>query len=203
MNRRRAFTLIELLVVMGIILVLISMLFLGLKYVSSNAKARDTQVDLQTMKTLLGNYDQATHFNGAVPTGGWYGTLAVTSPESLTSDALGSSNASLASTQSFMDLMVTVPENKNIIANLPTNRTKIFTAGHAPLLLDGWGDPILFVPGQNPNPAAPPSPWGLTGVTVNSTAGNTVHSPDGRPFFVSAGPDGDVSKGDDNIYSFQ
>ena len=85
------------------------------------------------------------------------------------------------------------------------------------MLLDGWGNPILLVP-----------PSGLM-VNIkdeaNSKSGNTVYnayvvrtsgtypySATGsglppltaadRPFFASAGADGDFSLGEDNVYSF-
>lgn len=72
----------------------------------------------------------------------------------------------------------------------------------APLLLDGWGNPIIFVPAS-----------GLKvllmngGTTYDSTNTNlklqTVTAPDHRPFWASAGPDGDFTRGDDNLYSFE
>jgi hypothetical protein len=42
-----------------------------------------------------------------------------------------------------------------------------------------------------------------TGNMVVSGNPIQIHSPDGRPFFASAGPDGDFSNGDDNLYSFE
>lgn len=72
----------------------------------------------------------------------------------------------------------------------------------APLILDAWGNPIIFVPGSGLNVLL------LNGGTAyDSTNTNllkkTVTSPDHRPFWASAGPDGDFSHGDDNIYSFE
>jgi hypothetical protein len=105
--------------------------------------------------------------------------------------------------------------------------------GPTPVILDAWGNPIIFVPatglidvfsgagstdssvaalplsnmppnvsrklppitspeGQNdPNYTTLPLPKQPVGARAN-----------GRPFFVSAGPDGNLSTGDDNIYSF-
>lgn len=72
-----------------------------------------------------------------------------------------------------------------------------------PVLLDGWGNPIIYVPAG--------------GINVYITNGSTptqitIKSRDGRPFFASAGPDGDFgartnssntapTHGDDNVYS--
>jgi prepilin-type N-terminal cleavage/methylation domain-containing protein len=166
-----------------------------------------------------------------------------------------------------------IPDNQTILNNLPSNRkmqidvslTKGGATFQVPLLLDGWGNPILFVPGDglygvttnldpnyppasgaptysignqiifarnlllsppapNPNtmtfytyiaatpsnsPSSPPNPSGSPGFVVFGNAGpfnNTwggLCAPNQRPFWVSGGPDGDVSKGDDNIYSFE
>lgn len=73
-----------------------------------------------------------------------------------------------------------------------------------PVLLDGWRNPIIYVPAG-----------GLSKVKIGSTADNLVKSNEvvsstgtaklgpGRPFWASAGPDGDFSTGDDNVYSFE
>jgi type II secretory pathway pseudopilin PulG len=91
-----------------------------------------------------------------------------------------------------------------------------------PLLIDGWSNPIIYVPASglrvkllsgyggyttfaaNPTQAAAQnyivvSPEGH--VTGNGTANPYVDHL-GKPFFASAGPDGDFTKGDDNLYSF-
>jgi type II secretory pathway pseudopilin PulG len=80
-----------------------------------------------------------------------------------------------------------------------------------PIPLDGWGNPIIFVPGGALGTGAVLG--GSMGTTSQITPGSgaleaastsiTVRSPDGRPFFASAGPDGDFSQGDDNLYSFE
>jgi prepilin-type N-terminal cleavage/methylation domain-containing protein len=102
---------------------------------------------------------------------------------------------------------------------------------NAPFLLDGWGNPICFVPGsgmqvgalydngksyvagdrayvvsgtdrtyyvclQNSNGNQPPSAsfW---------QAATPIRDPGLRPFFASAGPDGDFDTEADNLYSFK
>jgi hypothetical protein len=91
------------------------------------------------------------------------------------------------------------------------------TAG-APLLLDAWQNPIIFVPasglrvrklgaGKTLVPADKTqtfivtSPEGKTALDTSSGLPYTTQV--GRPFFASAGPDGDFATGDDNIYSFE
>jgi prepilin-type N-terminal cleavage/methylation domain-containing protein len=89
-----------------------------------------------------------------------------------------------------------------------------------PVVLDAWGNPIIFVPGgvlgANPNPSTNNSGWsllpdgsipdtsgGMISGSGSSAIKTQVNSPDYHPFFASAGPDGDFSKGDDNLYSFE
>ena len=90
----------------------------------------------------------------------------------------------------------------------------------APLLLDGWGNPIIFVPAtglrvrllngkSDYDPADPAqnfiiiSPEGRVQTYSAALTGSPFVLSPGKPFFASAGPDGDFSKGDDNVYSFE
>lgn len=85
-----------------------------------------------------------------------------------------------------------------------------------PLILDAWDNPIIFVPGSglrvrklNGKDANDSTDIDQSVIivskegSVRDLAGQmpTVVTA-GRPFFASAGPDGDFAKGDDNIYSF-
>jgi len=153
-----------------------------------------------------------------------------------------------------------LPDNKAIIANLPSQRvltlplviaTSTTTSQTSvALLLDGWGNPILFVPaiglygvetnsavnnwsggqtysqgdqviysftdsnnvvhyylntwvspsaGSGTGPPGPPPP--SPSATNNPWGG--LCAPGLRHYWVSGGPDGNVSTHDDNIYSFQ
>lgn len=78
------------------------------------------------------------------------------------------------------------------------------------VLLDGWGNPIIFVPRGGlhvyiKDANGTPQPYivrsnGIQPVTGSQDpplAGNE------RPFFASAGQDGDFTQGEDNVYSFQ
>lgn len=89
---------------------------------------------------------------------------------------------------------------------------------NATIPLDGWGNPIIFVPaaglrnvylaGDLPTdtPAKPTFVVRSNKVyqgldpAVNNPA---VLPPDARPFFASAGKDGKFETGDDNVYSFE
>lgn len=103
----------------------------------------------------------------------------------------------------------TTPANPDWIAD---------STSPVPLVLDSWGNPILFVPatglrvrvlnGQSTysstdisQTAIIVSPEGQ--VTAATSTAQPMCTKAGRPFFASAGPDGDFSKGDDNIYSFE
>jgi type II secretory pathway pseudopilin PulG len=92
-----------------------------------------------------------------------------------------------------------------------------------PLVLDAWGNPIIFVGSYglaNVDLVKKPKTDGLADAdfdqpnmrvtsvgTIPETqvpTGATAKPPAGaRPFFASAGPDGNFRTGDDNIYSFQ
>ncbi len=77
-----------------------------------------------------------------------------------------------------------------------------FRESDNPFILDAWGNPILFVPA-----AGLINVWQVDKPTSTApatfTAANPLQAPNNRPFFVSAGPDGDFRTGDDNLYSFE
>ncbi len=84
-----------------------------------------------------------------------------------------------------------------------------------PVVLDAWGDPIIFVAGGILGTGNPLSTGaGIVGTVVagsgsmrsgTGASALTIRatSPDGRPFFASAGPGGDFSNGDGNLYSYE
>ncbi len=104
--------------------------------------------------------------------------------------------------KTVMAVLTALPNNASALGKLQADATALdaLPANTTPtgpqVVLDAWYNPILFVPAG-----------GLINVYVNTNSNNpqliTVTSPDGRPFFVSAGPDGDFVRGDDNIYSFE
>jgi type II secretory pathway pseudopilin PulG len=167
-------------------------------------------------------------YSGTIPTSPWSWTFTETLPVpppwaiGQITPSLQSSNAWTNSTlgvdtAAVMYAMEQIPSNQAIITNLPASK-KLTVSGvnvygttlsSVTFLLDSWGNPILFVPsGGLANVRFGGQTSTVTGQSaVGTTAVNgsaiTITSPDSRPFFVSAGPDGDVSQGDDNVYSFQ
>jgi hypothetical protein len=142
----------------------------------------------------------------------------------LTNPAHGALHQTILNTEVVMQAMLTVPENQTIINNLPPSKIVRDAANGIPLLLDGWGNPILFVPGGGLMLVWVDPSYGQSevitseGVMQPSTynPGNSLVPLANKPFFVSAGPDGDLSNAhgntsgtptsdmtDDNIYSFQ
>jgi type II secretory pathway pseudopilin PulG len=119
---------------------------------------------------------------------------------------------------------IRVPNLKNWLTQLPDGtvadtrvqpsadpKEQIQGEPNAIMLLDGWKNPIIYVPasgldgvmlGGTTDPYVVRSDKVYTRAAFNAAVtGNRL--PVGRPFFASAGPDGDFSKGDDNLYSFQ
>ncbi len=141
--------------------------------------------------------------------------------------------AAVRNTQIVLYMAAGVPANKTLLGNVQPDRTTRLTtdlpANPAinetvePILLDGWGNPIIFVPSSGmrqafmSNDAA--TEYVVTSVKTYTAAQlpNGTVAPTARPFFASAGPDGrfggsvvdpsDSSKtitfADDNLYSFE
>jgi len=85
----------------------------------------------------------------------------------------------------------------------------------APILLDGWGNPIIFVPasgmivtlkgGTLPSSTTGPPQYLVrtSGITPYNPASIPLVGANDRPFWASAGSDGIFDTGDDNVYSFK
>jgi type II secretory pathway pseudopilin PulG len=120
-----------------------------------------------------------------------------------------------------MARLQSVPAVRQMVESLSADR-QMRLANHAtsdvdesqyPIPLDAWGNPIIFVPGGGLNvhlisitgaaeyPAAPTPNSIVISPEGQVSAGTVVTA--GRPFWASAGPDGDFMKGDDNLYSFE
>jgi hypothetical protein len=73
-------------------------------------------------------------------------------------------------------------------------------------IIDAWGHPLLFVPGSGLRGVqfgeGPTARNGYVQPVTGPIEAQGIRSPDGRAFWVSAGPDGFYDTHDDNIYSF-
>jgi len=95
-------------------------------------------------------------------------------------------------------------------------------AAATPMLKDGWGNPIIFVPATGlrvrmllDEKSLDPSLQKQTRVvtsaglvdpydtTLNYNTASYRAPAGAKPFFASAGPDGNFATGDDNVYSFE
>jgi hypothetical protein len=120
--------------------------------------------------------------------------------------ASGSEPYQYYNTRVAITLMQRLPSVSKLLSDLPSDsREKPGSIPTPPAgqpavsalhLLDAWGHPLLFVPGG-----------GLMGVKRADGVANTytdpIKSPDERPFWASAGADGNFATGDDNLYSFE
>jgi type II secretory pathway pseudopilin PulG len=129
-----------------------------------------------------------------------------------------SSNAVMR-TQDVMFVLMRIPANRTLVQSVQNKRILEPASGAAPaidqgpVLLDGWGNPIIFVPAggihvniKDPaNPSGPPTDYIMrsTGMFLASQLSSHASLAADRPFFASAGQDGDFSIGEDNVYSFQ
>ena len=126
-------------------------------------------------------------------------------------------------TQDVMYLLLRDPKNRTTVSNVPPKRImesapNVSTPqgpndiSHA-VLLDGWANPIIFVPAGGlvvniPDASGKPLYYVVrsTGpIVLGASPTNQPPPPTlaDRPFWASAGQDGDFTQGADNVYSFQ
>jgi prepilin-type N-terminal cleavage/methylation domain-containing protein len=227
-QKKRGFTLVEILTTVAIIAILVGLLFLGAKHVGASARAKRTEVTLKSLQGMLTEFEsrggrmdfinklypnapdlQETMPNQP-PNTVFQGDAAYDPSQMTINPALA---PQLARTQAVMRALVSVPENKAILDKLMTNPDNYLKNPplsaqpkqplDGPILLDGWGSPILFAPGRMNTLS---KKWGATGLTIKgdpATPNASVQPPDGKGMFISAGPDSDFSKGDDNLYTYE
>ena len=126
-------------------------------------------------------------------------------------------SAGVLRTKDIMYLLMHVPANRTTVQSLPPKLILEPAPGSpptsiddGPVLLDGWGNPIVFVPrGGIYFTNNQVGPNGITTATylVRSTgvfSGTTpLMTGNEVPFWASAGEDGDFVQGADNLYSFE
>lgn len=126
--------------------------------------------------------------------------------------------AAVLDTRDVMYLLMRVPANRVTVQSIQPKRILEAAPGQGPIsidqgpiLLDGWGNPIIFVPrgGIYLYVTDPSDPSGKSLFVVRSTGTFRVLASDPpltgneRPFWASAGEDADFTQGEDNLYSFQ
>lgn len=263
-HRRKGFTLLELLTVIGVMLVLMSMAVIGYRVVGNNANTRATHANLENLQSMLAEFETQQTFTSvygfynipsaqpaqtpfsptnAVISSFTTGPIGVAAPPirgasfpiaDVTVGATDRFGPVVNATMDAMAILVRVPTNKQVIAQVPSKSLlkdvngQAYTVPPTPpppgvtpsnavpryCMVDGWNNPIILVPAGGlvlnvPDPASTTSPQGTKQMLVRST-GTTPFtgtappvSVNDRPFWASAGPDGDFSTGEDNIYSFQ
>lgn len=224
-KRAKAFSLLEILTVVGIIAVLVTIAVYAFKNLDPSAKVTKSQ--LENARSMLSEYEAMTGSIKGLPSSNgilnFVGDVTRDGGDSDGDKILNCYDANDPAqpltkfTRDAMTALLRVPANlqaynrlsHNLLVELPHDT---YYQNAAPgdvldkALADGWSHPIYFVPGA--------------GIKVKMLNGSTVtvRSPDGRPFFVSAGPDGfisarpgadgtldtqdDIAAGDDNLYSF-
>jgi prepilin-type N-terminal cleavage/methylation domain-containing protein len=202
-SRARAFTLIELLIVIGVLGILITLGVLGFRQLSTQNKQKVTYTTLANCVSLLKELSSQAGVTSFAA-----GTLAapgVVTPDNPTVRDAAANDARAK----FFNVAWQVPALRKSLENFPQDqRLPSSTPGGAFVPTDAWNNPIIFVPKDGLTGVTLPQwdplsnsyirvPFNINGTSVNVTA------PDGRPFFASAGPDGNFTTGEDNVYSFE
>jgi type II secretory pathway pseudopilin PulG len=207
---------LELMIAIGIIIVLGAILIAGMKSITTGSKANAAKMDLNNVRGMLAELEATAKDDYAYIKTGWIAPIVA--PGQVKEGGVDREGTVVLQTAWVYQKMRSVPANRNVMAQLPADRLMKWSAttkvpqpppnaglmnppnptmapAAVPILVDSWNNPIIFVPAQ-----------GMSGMTtggVTYTVAAPFKSPDGRPFFASAGPDGDFTKGDDNVYSFE
>lgn len=146
----------------------------------------------------------------------------VTEPNAASNGRLRST--AVHNTQIVMGLLTGIPAGAEMLGKLPPtalmtnpNRTGSLNTGsltfvgndnrgalQPPLVVDSWNNPIIFVPASGLDAVnLEGGARKITSVGAIAPGISSIPAAGARPFFASAGPDGNFSTGDDNLYSFE
>jgi hypothetical protein len=158
---------------MGVIILLMAMLFMGIRHVTMGMKINATKATLSELQAMFSTYEQTTHLQRCPQTwvsgaGFWTDPVTMISPSLSPPPPPGANRIDLDTftnqppgdwkltemiqTVLVMNMLTSIPENQKIISNLPNGAVKMVTVTFAaqtitgPVLLDAWNDPIIFVP---------------------------------------------------------
>ena len=186
LTRRKAFTIIELMLVVGVLVILIGLVAWGLKGAGNTASDKATRITLQNLTNMseeLNRKNKLTGFEGPqtpdplnpiypIPPNSQGGETApgLVTSDSKNFDRLG---AAVHRTAEVMRRLQSIPDNKNAIAKFPSDQLLAVPqsgpyAGGT-VVLDGWKNPILFVPTAGLADVMPkPAKGGTPSVTYSS-----------------------------------
>jgi prepilin-type N-terminal cleavage/methylation domain-containing protein len=223
----RAFTLIELLVVIGIIVLLLGVAFTVGRSVTNSGRMRQTEQTLRVLDTALSEY---VHSQETVPPAWVVDPRSANSPKSVIPvvDGRGRGGSSteqlIDSVALFMLQCRGLPQIEAKFRDLDARlvREVALNVGNGverlTTVVDGWGRPIRYVHpafGGLLHPPGQPDQFMAMTSLITLPAGHQYAVPEirrgsqdadgglpqaNRPYFYSAGPDGDPATVDDNVY---
>jgi len=208
-SRQHGFSLLELTVVIGIIMLLLTLSVVGYRYLEASAARNRTRTVLHDLEAMTAELDRTGGMIRLVaPSGALYTTTqTLSSPGNATLGGGNQVGISNSYSTPALGILALVPANQQALTQLPVKSLvpgtlRLYNNIQVSAVADGWGNPIIFVP-----------PGGLTNVQLGAKANSsgsitysntvTITSPDHRPFWASAGQDGNFTTGDDNVYSFE
>ena len=159
--RRKAFTLIEILLVIGVLIILIGITVWALKGAGSSASGNATKTTLENLTNMseeLNRKNKLAGFEGPPaenpiypiqppPIFGGEAAPGLVTADSKNTDRFG---PAVRNTSEVMRRLISIPDNKRSFEKLPSDQTLAVppsgTSGGGTVVLDGWRNPILFVP---------------------------------------------------------
>jgi type II secretory pathway pseudopilin PulG len=159
-HRRKAFTVIELLLVIGVLIILAGVVVWGLSAASSSNAAKSTRTTLQNLQSMseelnrksrLAGFEVIYTFVPPPPVPGAEVAPSLVSADSPSTDRFG---PSVGRTSVVITRLASIPDNKRVLDKFPADQLMSGVSYTFPdgttqtsiAALDGWRNPILFVP---------------------------------------------------------